>query len=194
MNKLIVFLLLSIPIKSNSQSVTKTMVIEEESTFKISGKSSVNSFDCHIIQGFCGESVSVSYNVQATTVKFSNTKFSIPVKQFDCGSKFITRDMKETLKAEDHPFMEFELISIRNFDDLNCENSKAETLVTIAGITNRYLLNYDISKLDEVSYRIKLNSTFDINDFNLDPPTALMGLIKVDETIGVSLTLHTRFE
>ncbi|QSE96313.1 YceI family protein [Fulvivirga lutea] len=194
MTRLISFFLLSIPLVAQSQTVRQTMIIEDESTFRISGKSSVNSFDCQIVQGFCGESVDVCYNLQATTVKFDNTKFSIPVNQFDCGSNFITRDMKKTLKAEEYPFMQFELLSIINFDNLNCNNSKAETLVTIAGVTNRYLLNYDISQLDEDTFKIKLNSTFDINDFNLNPPSALMGLIKVDKTIDVSLSLQTRIE
>lgn len=194
MRRLVTLLLLSYPTLTHSQIMTQTLIIEPESTFKISGKSNVNQFDCKIEEGFCGKSVNVCYNIQDSSLKFSNTKFSIPVDQFDCGSKYITRDMKATLKAEEYPKMTFELLRISNFEELNCGNSKAETLVTIAGVTNRYFLDYNLYKTDIETYEIHINSTFDINDFDLKTPTALMGLIKVNETINVSLTLLTHFE
>lgn len=170
------------------------MIIEPESTFKISGKSNVNQFDCKIEEGFCGKSVNVCYSVEDSSLKFSNTKFSIPVNEFDCGSKYITRDMKSTLKSDEYPFMTFELLNITNFEELNCGNSKAETLVTIAGVTNKYYLDYLLHKTDTDKFEILIHSTFDINDFKLETPTALMGMIKVSDTINVSLTLLTRFE
>lgn len=189
--KVITFILVTISNILVAQN-TKTLLIEQGSSFRISGISNINEFDCNIQEGFCGESINLYYEWNDDTLIFDNAKFNLPLKNFDCKNRLITMDLKKTLKEDQFPFMHFQLLKTKNFNSENCSDSKAETLVTIAGETNRYYLNYNLAKLDADTYSISIVSIFDMNDFKITPPTALMGLIKVEEKINVSLDLIVR--
>jgi hypothetical protein len=169
---------------------TTNLIIEPESTFKLSGVSNVNEFDCKIVEGLCGQQFNACYAQVDNSIAFNNTRFSLDVKKFDCNSSYITRDMKKTLKSEQYPFMYFELISISNlYGDGKYKESLAEALITISGQTNKYYLKYDFKPIDDDTFNVNINSEFDMKDFGIDPPTALMGFIKTEETITVDLNL-----
>ncbi len=188
MKSILVSLSLLVPSIAFAQTTTM-VIIEPESSFRLSGVSNVNEFDCRIVEGFCGEQLSVCYEAKDGFISFDNTKFSLTVEKFDCESNYITRDMKKTLKGEKFPFMHFQLLNIENFDPIDFNDSRAETLITIAGKTNKYFLKYEVLPIDAKSFHINFKSEFDIKEFGIDPPTAMMGLIKVNETIFVELNL-----
>jgi hypothetical protein len=173
-----------------AQTTTTNLIIEPKSTFILSGVSNVNEFDCKIVEGLCGQQLDVCYAQIDNSIIFNNTRFRLDVQKFDCNSSYITRDMKKTLKSEKYPFMYFELISISNlFGDGQNKESLAETLITISGQTNKYFLTYQFEPIDSDTYSVHINSDFDMKEFGILPPTALMGFIKTEETINVDLNL-----
>lgn len=181
--------ILALPTLVVGQSSSK-FKIEPSSSFVLSGVSNVNEFDCELKQGFCEDQLKVDYAQKGNQVFFKNASLNLSVSKFDCKSKFITRDMKKTLKEEEFPFMEFELISIGNIDIDNDYCAVAEALVTISGHTNRYQLKYEIKAVSDTTFQIKMSSDFKMKDFQIDPPSAMMGLIKVQDTINVAIDLQ----
>uniref|UniRef100_UPI0040494ECF YceI family protein n=1 Tax=Fulvivirga sp. TaxID=1931237 RepID=UPI0040494ECF len=181
-------MLMLIPALLKAQSTSK-FVIDPSSSFTLSGVSNVNEFDCELKEGFCEDQLSIGYSHKNGNVYFKNANLSVSVSKFDCNSKYITRDMKKTLKEEEFPFMEFELLSIENFTSNKNTCPMAEALVTISGHTNKYYLKYELTPLTDSTYQIKMGSDFKMKDFNIDPPTAMMGLIKVHDTITVEIDL-----
>ncbi|MEQ8244030.1 hypothetical protein [Fulvivirga sp.] len=182
-------MLMLIPALLKAQSTSK-FVIDPSSSFTLSGVSNVNEFDCELKEGFCEDQLSIGYSHKNGNVYFKNANLSVSVSKFDCNSKYITRDMKKTLKEEEFPFMEFELLSIENFNNENSTNALAEALVTISGHTNKYFLKYDVEPASKSSYKLKMISDFKMKEFGIDPPSAMMGLIKVHDTITVEIDLH----
>lgn len=171
-----------------AQKTTK-FTIEEDSQFKLSGISNVNEFDCELIKGFCDDELTVCYLEKEGTLSFENTRLDLSVQNFDCKSSPITHDMKKALNHKEFPFMQFELVKIINFNHVGSSKSMAEALVTISGHTNKYLFNYTLDVLSNNAYAIKIISKFNMIDFGITPPTAMMGFIKVDKTITVDLNL-----
>ncbi len=169
----------------SSAQVTTTLVIEPQSTFSLRGVSNVNTFSCEIVEGFCGEELNVCFVENEDIIEFENTQFSVSVDEFDCRNRYITRDMKKALKQEAFPLMNFKLLSISRLED----NPLAEMLITISGKSNFYHLKYSMERIKENTYRLNLNSEFYMQDFDIEPPSALLGLIKVANTIEVDIEL-----
>jgi len=182
-------LLMLLPALLKAQSISK-FIIEPSSTFILKGISNVNEFDCELQDGFCEDQLVVAYSHEGDHVYFKNANLSLSVSKFDCKSKYITRDMKKTLKEEVFPLMEFQLLSIENFKNEKNLCPLAEALVTISGHTNKYYLKYEIKAISDTTYQITMNSDFKMMDFNIDPPSAMMGLIKVQDTITVDIDLQ----
>ncbi len=163
-------------------------LILEESKLRINGTSNVNDFECFY-------DAPISNDTLYQTVTFGDSLFieggavQFSTKSFNCGKRAINRDMQSTLKASEFPYMELELVSIEIADEVPFG---AKLSVTIAG-TNR-LENIEITNYSSSESTINFSGSGDIllTDFNLDPPTALFGLVKVNDEIKISFDFSVR--
>ncbi len=181
-NYIAVFLLCSQTLVA--QSINK-VELSSESSFRITGTSNINQFECEIKQGFHESQMAIWSSIEGNKISFKNTKVSINVNQIECANSHITNDLREALKEEEYPTISLELLSITG--RLTKEQDVAKTLIIIAGKSNIYYLKYSVKFLDEKSFQIKLNANLQLQDFDITPPTALMGLIKVNDTITIDL-------
>lgn len=165
--------------------VTQKVLINEASTFILHGSSNVNKFSCFVKDQFCGEELNVCFSQSDNSITFDDASFSVPVVGFDCGNKLISRDMHKALKANEFPLMSFKLLKIDHYNDVPV----AKLLISIAGFSKLCLLTYDLSNHENDQILVNLSTTFQISDFNIEPPSALLGLLKVDETIRVDINL-----
>lgn len=164
---------------------TQKLAIDQKSTFTLRGTSNVNSFSCSIIDSFCGEELDVCFTKAGNTISFDNAQFKVEVAQFDCQNKLITRDMQKTLEEEEYPHMNFKLLKINNWE----QEPTAELQITIAGKTNLYNLKYGLVPVNNQAFKINLNTSFYMSEFDIVAPRALLGLVKVNETIEVDIEL-----
>ncbi len=160
-------------------------IILEDSKLRINGTSNVNDFECFY-------DAPISSDTLYQTVTFGDSLFisgeavQFQTESFDCGKRAINRDMQSTLKAKEFPFMELELVAVEITDEVPFG---AKLSITIAG-TNR-LENVEITDYSRTDSTIRFSGSGDIllTDFNLKPPTALFGLVKVDNQIKISFDL-----
>lgn len=158
------------------------------STFELNGTSNVNRFSCEIDDAFANKRIPAQFEQNASCYFFKNTSFSLAAKNFDCHNARMTRDLKATLKVNSFPEMEFELIRV---SPQNSREGTAVILLTIAGTSRQYCLPYRSEFSTEYTHNIVVvDAVFDIRDFNIEPPTALMGLIRVDHLIRIELNLR----
>lgn len=162
------------------------IVLTSKSTFQLNGTSNINKFECSPKQGFPEQKIDIYYTQSEDEIVFSNTEFDLEVENIECQHQQMTRDMQKTLKANQYPLINFQLLCITTADN-NTPSAKAR--ITIAGKSNDYHLTYDLKSYDNQHLIIYLNSKFNMKDFDIIPPTAMMGLIKVDEIITIELQL-----
>ncbi|UII19196.1 YceI family protein [Fulvivirga ligni] len=168
---------------------TKHVTILPESTFSLSGTSNVNHFTCNMTKGLSRNQLAVCYQEKEDLYTFDNSGFALNINKFDCENSRMTHDLQDALQSDEFPVIKFELLSIKGLVAGDCE-AEAESLITIAGNTNKYLLTYQVKQVSEESYKIELKANFNMRDFNITPPTALMGIVKVNEIISINLHLH----
>ena len=169
--------------------------IEKGSKLQINGTSNVTDFACHCLESFPKSQAQITVAEDGTKVKFSKTSLQIRTKKLDCGNKPMNNDMFSTLKAEDHPYIQIELIEARpsTGKSLDLENNwislEATVHFTIAGATRKETLAIQAKKTDELEYRFKSSKTLLFTNYGIKPPRALMGLVKVANEITVELDL-----
>lgn len=166
-------------------------LILQDSKLSIHGTSNVTDFIC--LYNYEIEQDTLTYAIQRVVedslVIITGDKLKLKTEGFDCGKKGINRDFRKTLKSEQYPLIEIELLKL--FLN-NHAPFKAEVLIRLAGNTQPYLVLF--RDTDEVN-RVHLVSgvqDLKMTDFGLDPPSALFGLVKVRDELKIHFTLKVK--
>lgn len=181
-------------------SDTGNIEIEPTGALWLEGSASVVDYRCY------AESLAGSGKIENTTQPTQNVKgegdvkvrVTIPVKALECGKSKMNRDLYNALKAEKHPRISYELLQAdllsqsTNPDSLGWMKIKTKGLLTIAGVTDTTDLVVEGQLVGQDRFRVKGVKPLNMHDFNIDPPTALMGLIKVNEklTVHFDVSVH----
>lgn len=160
-----------------------------ESFIWIEGSSNVNEFTCKSdrVRGQARVSPDIG-GTQATSVEVI-----IPVKGLDCGKRQMNRDMYRTLKADDYPEIQFELTQAYIVGDAPVEGNsyliRVEGELTVAGET-RHVAFEALGEMGATNkYKIRGKKDILMTDFGIEPPTALLGLVKARDELVVHFEL-----
>ncbi len=174
--------------------------IKTSSLLTVNGTTNVNSFSCISLEKFASNNLSYKIEPGTPFIHFENTSLKIKIKQLDCGKKPINKDLHKTLQANKYPNIVIKLNEISNLecDDLGECNSwvdfEANTDITIGCQTQSTRIPIQVKMLDENSFRIIGGSYLQLCDFEIEPPTALLGLIKVEDKIEIDFDLFVELE
>lgn len=118
----------------------------------------------------------------------------IPVTWFDCGLRRMNEDFKEALKADQYDHIIFEL---KNTDAINTTDPnrvifQVEGELTVAGVTNPISVEIIGRNSGNDGFRIQGQRQIYMSDYNINPPTALRGLIEVRDELTVHFDIVVR--
>lgn len=167
----------------------KTITILPESKLNITGDTNISAFECTFDTGYLKKAQNLRYKGKDSHLKFTDAVLTLNTQGFDCGNDRINKDFHDLIKSEQYPEIFLELSEIKITED---ELAMATVSITIAGITKEYHLPVEIRKGDISVY--KGNLELDINDFGLEPPKKLFGMIKVKDEIQINFDLVVKKE
>ncbi len=180
-----------------SFKANNTFHIGSKSVLKLEGKTNINTFSCNCTESFAPQVFSLKIDKnEPTTAAFRNTQLKIPVKSLDCGNKLMNKDLYKALNSEEHPNISIELLEIKQdkcnkLDELkDWINIKALTRITLNGNSKEYWINVTARKLDTKLYRFIGSKKLYMTEFGVNPPVAMMGVIKVKDEIKIDLDLE----
>jgi polyisoprenoid-binding protein YceI len=160
-----------------------------ESFIRIEGSSNVNEFTCmsDSVKGHAR----VSSNNDGT--EETHVEVAVPVKGLDCGKRQMNRDMYRTLKADDHPDIQFRLIQAYVVGvapgDGNSYLIRVEGELTVAGSKKFVVFDAMGEMKADNKYSIRGKKDILMTDFGLEPPSALLGLVKARDELVVHFEL-----
>lgn len=160
-----------------------------ESRLAISGTSTVNRFTCATdeVDGEGRIPLDAAPRVRAEQ---SEAWLRVPVETFDCGNRRMNGDFLDALKAKEHPEIRFELADVDLGDTVGDDRRVlAMGQLTIAG--NARQVSVELLGRQAGDGRLVAEGSVPLRmtDFGIDPPTALMGLIKAHDHIVVRFDL-----
>jgi polyisoprenoid-binding protein YceI len=178
--------LICLLLSGGSSFAQDVSIQKDQSTLWIEGKSNVNQFTCH----------AKKYSTLIDTPEMEHDPFKlfveIAVNGFDCGKRRMNRDLYDALKADDHPTIDFEYEkthSLSYSDSTDLYKLMVNGTLTVAGHTKTIEFPMSATLLDEGSIRAEGQANIRMSEYNVEPPTALFGLVKVDDKLTVHFEL-----
>lgn len=171
---------------------TSTVSFCEGSSLKIKGSSNVNKFECVLDMNILSEHMEVLYEESKDYLNFTNTKLVIPARHFDCGGKMINKDFQKLLNVDNFPEIKLALKRVMK-SKISQDCTMATIEVIICDIKNTYDVPISTSKSIE-GINIDGILALSINDFSLEPPKKMLGVIKVSPIIEIEFLLNFRVE
>lgn len=173
-----------------------TYTPDSSSRLWIEGRSNVNEFEC-LAKQYSAEAAFINSDDQIEFQREEQEQVflqvEIRVDGFECGKNRMNRDLQEALKSSEFPEITF-MFNSAEILDMPTENDQAFQLqvrgsLTVAGNTRDVQFNARAYFLETHKVRAIGNTTINMSDFDVTPPTALMGLIKADDELTVNFDL-----
>lgn len=183
---------------SKSQNYSRVdYKIEEASKLYIEGTSNVNSFSCFSKDSYSPNAIKMDYT-DNDTMYFANTFLQLRTDKLDCNNSRMNKDLCSAMKSDDYPYIKVELHQAWIVADDNPKdewiNLKANATLYITNVNRKILLDIKAQKLGNNKYRFLSSTEMLMTNFNIEPPTALFGLIKVHNKIKINFDLITSVE
>lgn len=120
-------------------------------------------------------------------------RLSVPVAALRCGNARMERDMYRSLRAEEHPSIEFRftgLVGGINHDiDAGKYHARIAGVLSLAGATKNIRLDVEAERISPNRFRLRARLPLRMTDFQITPPTALFGAIKAKDELSVRFDL-----
>lgn len=159
----------------------------------IEGSSTINDFICgtQIVEGY-GYVLKESDSLDEEPGT-NEASLSVKVFTLDCGKERMNDDMYEAMKADEFPFIKFELTSAEEIKNDKMKKNNFDIKVTgdlsIAGKSNSISMIMNVKKLRNETFRVTGSRELMMKDFDITPPSAFWGLIKAHDEIVVHFDL-----
>jgi len=138
-----------------------------------------------------GKSITMTATESQNKIYLSQNQLAIQVKNFTSENPMALRDFKKLIKADTYPSIKAQLNYIEaspgNEKELYSKGS-ASVNITIAGVVKQYIIPVSSNKYGEY-VSVAGVKKISIRDFGLEPPTEMMGLIKVSEWVSIDFNM-----
>ena len=171
------------------------LTVHSDSRFWIQGEATAKDFTCRVeqVEGRAKLPSSKAALASSSEERQTTVVVKVPVQAFDCGNRIMTKDLKETLKIEKHPKIEFELIDARVGTATDTARTWRQIRIlgalTIAGTKRVVDLEAVGRAIGEHRFRVRGCRSLRMTHFNIEPPTKAFGLIKVKDRVVVQFDL-----
>ena len=193
MRKFLFFILaytLTVIISAQENKITQRLVVHPSSTVTIYGKTNVNKYQCTIGR-YSGSDTLVITAERGKGAYFKKGLAKLNAREFDCNMAAITKDFAETIQAKKYPDIKIEFSSFERAPEFESteENFNGKLTITLADVAVPCEVRCSIVKDEKNLIHLRGRRLFRFSDFNLEPPTKMMGLVKVHEKITVNFHL-----
>ncbi len=170
--------------------ITHRLVVLPLSTLTIVGKTNVNKYQCAIASYSGADTLSLKAERGKGAV-FTKGLVKLKTSGFDCGMKVMTEDFAKTIEADTYPFITIGFISFERVPryEKTAEEFKGKIKISLANKTVPVEVRCSIVKDEKGYIHLTGSRDFKFSDFGLEPPSRMMGMVKVDENLTVDFHL-----
>lgn len=152
----------------------------------ISGGSTVRSWSCDVTR--FDATVRSAGSVEAMPSGRERASFEIPVNGIDCRNRTMNNHLREALHGDDHPSIVFEL---RSYTLVDGTTLRAQGMLTVGGRATPIEV--------EAAYvpgngtlRVQGAKTLRMTALGVQPPTLMLGTLKVHDPVTIAFDLVIR--
>jgi hypothetical protein len=148
---------------------------------KIGGKTNVNHF--HLIQKLNGQEEIVERSQETLTLR-------IPADEFEPSNPMMYEDFLDFIKADEYPEIDITIfLDNTRLPAGNSNHISPRIKIGLAGQTKTYTIPGKIEECRDNSLHISGKVNINLHDFNLEPPSKFMGIVKVSKEVFINFEL-----
>ncbi len=178
-------------VAQNFNLTSVKFTVENTSVISILGSSTVGPFRCESNAISGGGQAGLEHEVSGDP--FVEARLESDVAAFDCKNDKITSDLSKALKRDEYP--QLALLIDAGFARPPAEDEAGDYVVrvagllTIAGVEKRFDVTLTAVRESFLTFRLTGSHDVIMTDFGIDPPSALLGLIKTRDQITIDFNL-----
>jgi polyisoprenoid-binding protein YceI len=158
-----------------------------EAYFNVSGTSSLHDWEI-ISDEATGEADFSINNNQISSI--NSLQINIPAKSLKSGKRAMDNNTYQALNSKEHPQITFKLDKVQNISQRNGSSIISATgLLTVAGTSRNISLNVTGTPHKE-GFLFEGTHSLKMTDFNITPPTAVMGTIRTGDEININFRIN----
>jgi len=170
----------------SSSTTAQSLKLSPKFNLTIAGTTNVHDYETKVTQ-MNGEIVLNGTNQVKTLV------LNIPVKSIKSKEKLMDTKTYEAFNADKHPNITFKMTELQSLQINGADVTVAVSgNLTMNGTTKKVTLKSNGKALKSGVYQFKGAVALKMTDFNMKPPTAMMGMMKVGD--GITLKYDVTFE
>lgn len=171
---LVVFFLIGL----NLQAQQKLNLKAGSQEFSVKGTSTLH--DWHMTSEEGEGFVQVSESAEGV-LNFTGSEITLVAETLKSGKRGMDKNAYKALNTDEFPNIQFVLVSC-NMESATA--GKATGKLTIAGTTRNVIFDITVEKSGD-AFTVKGSTDFRLTDYQIDPPTALMGTIKTGDDVTI---------
>ena len=115
--------------------------------------------------------------------------FTVPTDKMDCNNGTMNGHMWKAIKAKEFPTITFQLGTYTIAKAADSSKATLHGMLTIGGVTKPITMETKLSSADNGAMRVAGTYELNMKDYDLKPPTLMLGTMKVGEKVKVSFDL-----
>jgi hypothetical protein len=167
------------------------VTLRPESRLWVDGTSTVRDFQCKataMTAAFQADSAPLSA-VLAGDRPITTGRFEVPVAKLDCSNGTMNGHMMKALKGQDQPLIAFTLVSYEITAGTSPVAAVLHGTLEIGGTQQSVTLPVVLADGGDGSVRLTGSHEISMRDFNLQPPSLMLGTLKVRDRVKVGFDL-----
>jgi hypothetical protein len=192
--------ILAIPSQSGAQSIWGNISIEKGAKVWIEGSAGFVNYQCNAEELSGRGEIENTENPQSTVQGHGDVHISValPVKSLKCGKRAMNKDMYEALKSDSFPTIRYRLLNAQLDEENDSTSSwmliRTRGIMEIAGVQDTITMIVRGKMLSNSRFKVKGSKPLNMDTYNIEPPSAMFGLIKADKELSVHFDVTVRLE
>ncbi len=166
--------------------------IHPDSRVAIQGTTNVNNFAC-VSESDLPHGVFLAETSETdNTIEFSDAVLKLQVESFDCLNRRMNRDLQDAMGAPAHPEILIRLLEATPVENqAAAENNQllVKMAISLNGVVKNTQVVIDYNQIEPYLFSFVGSKELNMTDFNIDPPSPALGLIKVRDKITIQFNL-----
>jgi polyisoprenoid-binding protein YceI len=166
-----------------------------ESRLWVDGKSTVRDFSCkagvmEAVAEAVGENAVAAVLAGDTAVR--TVTLTVSTEKMDCGNGTMNGHMMKALKVKENPTITFRLETYLLAKGADSTAAILKGTLTLGGVTKSITLDATLKSGSNGELRVVGEHELNMKDYDLKPPSLMLGTMKVREKVNVKFDLALR--
>lgn len=180
----------------SAQTLVHRLIVQPSSCLFIEGTTNVNSYECAIVRYTGADTLVLHEGGRNIRPVFVKGAVALDAASCDCGIQLMTSDFRKAINSKEYPSIVIDFISFERMPVYTNQPDQFKGIlkISMAGVTKVFEVNCSINATEEGTIHLVGTRVFNFSDFNITPPTRMLGAVRVNQALTVSFHLQLRLD